>query len=533
MSELLFEGKRFYIFSPAPCHQTAERGRQAEEGWKKDIRYLKSDIEYQGGQILPSPTYNVDFILIHPTHLRELLDSDHSRNDLAIEIPLEGLTDLEEWDEYEFGIVPWTIPKIIERFGNTCNDGRRKEVILKMEWVRNCIDAQRVLDGRYGKYGYAGMRIRSQIAVKAEAKDDTPEPIAGPSTTGPVRQDVEPRDDITDEDLRSIISSPRGGLEELNNIDLIGFDEENAVEMPMIQDESDASDAQAQTSKSKPPSIDLISTGLTVPSGPNSAASAQANDEQWENDIHAEDLGHRLCELERSDIIIFPRSDDRPESRYTQSELERQALLDKKINQKVVHSKWLDKCSNAHNTLDCSDWIISLLEDSDNPGYGGSVASTGSPLSSAEDDLEVIPEVDDDDEDEDYQASQASGSSTSDVIHSATGRPKRACSESKSASASSSKRAKHQSKEVRPNSKSYKDEQRERGRRNPIYREKRIKHICNLLLKKPEGVDRLVYLRGCGPKYFVEDWQKSHSRLNEDGMIDRMLEIERAKCSSD
>ncbi|OCF77515.1 hypothetical protein I204_01503 [Kwoniella mangroviensis CBS 8886] len=392
----LFKGKRFYIYCP-PDHQ-GERGNEivGEEDWEKDIRYCKTDIELYGGQVITSSNYNVNHILIHPAHLEQYLcDFNHNHDygrsdlkpDLILDIPLEQVTPIDDWDQYEYGIFPWTVDKIIERYGDTVPSGTGKEVILKLDWVKSCISAQRVLDQRYGKFGWAGMSIRSKIAVKSESEN-------GPSV--PSTHSIE----ILDEDLDSVFSTPRVRSEDLHDDNEVHdyhrhhggeTEQQISVQVGEEREERISADHSDHSDGSAPPSVDQTSDEIMTASGPSSAISGQEIDEKWENDIHAEldrllgqkgkektvidqatpvgslrihlrkgasllkfiveDLGHTTSTIEVADVIVLQRLYDGPHSLRSKTEGERQLIESAKEHQKVVSSQWLIESHKARQTI--------------------------------------------------------------------------------------------------------------------------------------------------------------------------------------
>ncbi|WWD03858.1 hypothetical protein V865_001914 [Kwoniella europaea PYCC6329] len=544
----LFKGKRFYIYCP-PDHQ-GEGGNEivGEEDWGKDVRYCKSDIESYGGQVITSPNYNVNHILIHPTHLEQYLGNfnhncdygrSHLKLDLILDIPLEQVTPIDDWDQYEYGIIPWTVDKIIERYGDTTPSGTRKEVILKLDWVKSCISAQRVLDQRYGKFGWAGMRIRSQIAVKDEPEDGTGHPPANPI-------------EVLVEDLDSVFSTPRVRTEELHHDD--GYSPANYSGHP---------------DDFAPPFVDQASDDIMTVSGPVSAISGQAMNEEWENDIHAEldrlldqkgkekavtsrakptnslkihlhrgasilkfvveDLGHTTCAIDAADVIVLQRLHVGPGSLQTKNEIERQLIESVQENKKIVSSQWLINCHKTCKTLDVKDWVISIssVQHADE-----SLGDSKSLLQSADasDDSEIDRDEHRHGEDADAQLSEPE---MDHQVYSVTGRPKRIRGRSTWTSPLKRRQIEMDSTSMsdpmglKSSSNSASSVKPARRARGTISKESGLRYICKLLLAKPEGLDTLTYLRGCQPKWHVVNWQKSYTRLNEGGIIDRMVETQR------
>ncbi|WVQ66778.1 uncharacterized protein L199_004969 [Kwoniella botswanensis] len=559
----LFKGKRFYIYCP-PDHQAeGENEIVGEEDWEKDVRYCKSDIESYGGQVITSPNYNVNHILIYPTHLERYLGNfnhnhdygcSHLKPDLILDIPLEQVAPIDDWDQFEYGIIPWTVAKIIERYGDTTPSGTGKEVILKLGWVKSCISAQRVLDQRYGEFGWAGMSIRSRIAANGE-----PETGPGRSSTDLI--------EISDEDLDSVFSTPRVRSEQFHDDD--EMEEQVGVQMLVEREESISANNSDHFHNSALPSVDQASDDMMTASGPSSAIPSQAIHEKWECDIHAEldrllgqkgkkkavinqaapveslriylrkgaslikfiveDLGHTTRTIEVADVIVLQRLDDGPPSLRSKTEDERQLIGSAKEHQKVVSSQWLIESYKARQTINTDQFTIKLAPCKHKPAVAISANSPiagidqvalvrsypplrSAAISSFKPNKRSLPvTVSGDGSDEMNSEDEMDMVESSDDDY----------NDDKDNNTFRFKRAK----------KVYGVSARPSVIRDQAQRRRRDEHLCRLILDQPEGIGMYAYLTGCEPKYGITNWGKSYNSHKQTGRIDQMVKNMREQMS--
>ncbi|WWC95085.1 hypothetical protein V866_001937 [Kwoniella sp. B9012] len=407
-----------------------------------------------------------------------------------------------------------------------------------MEWVKICMSAQRVLDQRYGKFGWAGMSIRYKIAVKSDSE-------AGPGVSS--THSIE----ILDEDVDSVFSSPRVRSEDLPDDDEVhdnhrhdGGETEQQISVQVCdeRDERISADHSDHSDGSAPPSVDQISDGFMTASGPSSAYSGQAIDEKREKDIHAEldrllgekgkekadenraeptksmkiylhtgasilkfiveDLGHTTCEIDEADIIVFRRLHIGPKSLQSKNDTERRSIESGKGNQKFVSSQWLINCHRTCKTLDVKDFMISTSSfhhaDDDSLGKEESLVQFADESDDSHDD-------DDEYRPDEVADSQLSESETGHQVYSVTDRPTRIRLRLTGTSSLKRRRIEMESTTMpgsnfNPSSNSPSRRRGIRRTRTSISKETRLRHLCKLLLAKPGDSDKLTYLRGCQPK---------------------------------
>ncbi|WWC91984.1 uncharacterized protein L201_006938 [Kwoniella dendrophila CBS 6074] len=266
MGSSLFKRKRFYIYLPPFINEGDNINSFDEEDWAREVRYLKSDIMYHGGQIIDSPNYNVDYILVHQYHLEELTDGSEKSN-LLINIQLKEETNEKAWELLILGIEPWTLDKLIEKYGPSNKD--KKEIVLKASWVEKCIKARRILDVNYGEFGWAGLRIWADITLNEEP--NTQISLNENETFNLEIREALGTSEPVDDDLNFITSSSCRTAEEM--------DEGNAIENQLVSLSQEVDNATIESqpeSTSMGHSVQLTSENQAVP---QAAVQTEANDD--------------------------------------------------------------------------------------------------------------------------------------------------------------------------------------------------------------------------------------------------------------